>query len=113
MSSGAAIAERPGGSGEVTESQRLWRLDRVSGQIGSGVIYGGHVYGITDTGIAECLEFKTGNRVWSERLQGRSSRNSSWSSMLLASLLFSPKSPYRIRLFSFQLHFPSTGHVLR
>jgi len=44
----------------------------------------GHIYGITDAGIAECFELKTGSRVWSERLQGRSSRNSSCSSMLLA-----------------------------
>jgi outer membrane protein assembly factor BamB len=84
MSGGAAIAVKPGGSGEVTESQRIWRLERVPGRLGSGVIDGGHVYGITEGGIAECLELKTGKQVWFERLQGGSSRNSSWSSLLLA-----------------------------
>jgi outer membrane protein assembly factor BamB len=81
---GSAIAVKPGGSGDVTESQRLWRLERVKSRIGSGVIHEGHFYGIAQDGIAECFELKSGNIVWAERLQGPTSRNSSWSSMLLA-----------------------------
>src|ERR1041385_3556576 len=80
----SAIALKPGGSGDVTESQRLWRLDRVKNAIGSGVIHDGHLYTISADGIASCLDLKTGNKVWEERLQGSSSRGSSWSSMLLA-----------------------------
>jgi len=84
MGGGPAIAVKPGGSGDVTETQRLWRLDRTSGRIGSGVIFEGHIYGIADTGVAECFDLKTGDRLWSERLQGQAGRNSSWSSMILA-----------------------------
>ena len=84
MGGGNALAVKAGGNGDVTESARLWRLDRVKGAIGSGVIHEGHIYTISQDGVAECFELKTGNRLWEERLTGPSSRNSSWSSMLLA-----------------------------
>ena len=84
MSGGNAIAVKPGGAGDVTESQRLWRLARVKGAIGSGVIYEGHVYTIDRDGIAACLDLKTGEKQWEERLRGAGSRSSSWSSILVA-----------------------------
>jgi outer membrane protein assembly factor BamB len=84
MGSGSAIAIKPGGTGDITESQRVWRLDRVKNEIGSGVIHGKHLFTISADGIAECLDLGTGNKLWEERLQGPGSRNSSWSSMLLA-----------------------------
>jgi outer membrane protein assembly factor BamB len=84
MGSGNAIAVRPGGSGEVTESRRIWKLDRVKSGIGSGVIHEGHLYAISQDGIALCLDLKTGKTVWEERLKGLGSRNSSWSSLVLA-----------------------------
>jgi outer membrane protein assembly factor BamB len=84
MNGGNAIALTPGGTGDVTESQRVWRLERVKGAIGSGVIYQGHIYTIDRDGIVACLEIKTGEKVWEERLKGPGSRSSSWSSMLLA-----------------------------
>ena len=59
-------------------------LARVKGAIGSGVIYQGHVYTIDRDGIAACLDLKTGEKVWEERLKGPGARGSSWSSMLLA-----------------------------
>jgi outer membrane protein assembly factor BamB len=83
MGTGTAIAVKPGGTGDITESQRLWRLPRIKNSIGSGVIHDGHLYAISAEGIAECFELQTGNRVWEERLEGSASRNSSWSSMLL------------------------------
>jgi hypothetical protein len=84
MGSGSAVALNPGGSGDVTESHRLWRVDRIKNAIGSGVIYGSHLFTISADGIATCLDLQTGKQIWEERLQGPSSRNSSWSSMLLA-----------------------------
>jgi outer membrane protein assembly factor BamB len=81
---GSAIAVKPGGSGDVTESHRLWKLDRVKSSIGSGVVHEGHAYLIGQDGIATCLDLKDGRTVWEERLKGAGSRNSSWSSMLLA-----------------------------
>ena len=84
VGNGNAIAVKPGRRGQLGDQERLWRLDRVKGAIGSGVIHDGHVYLISADGFAECFELKTGNKLWTERLKGPTSRNSSWSSMLLA-----------------------------
>ena len=81
---GSGIAVKPGGNGDVTESQRLWRKERIKSGIGSGVIYDGHLYTIGQDGIASCMNLKDGTTIWEERLKGPSSRGSSWSSMLLA-----------------------------
>lgn len=84
MNGGNALALKPGGIGDVTESRRVWRLDRVKGAIGSGVIHDGHIYTIDRDGIVACFDLKTGEKVMEERLKGSGSRTSSWSSMLLA-----------------------------
>jgi outer membrane protein assembly factor BamB len=88
MSSGAAggsaMAVKLGGSGDVTDSQRIWRLERVKSCIGSGLILDGHVYTIAQDGIAACQDLKTGKSVLEKRLAGSGGRNGSWSSMLLA-----------------------------
>lgn len=81
---GIAVGVKPGGSGDVSESQRLWRQERFKSCIGSGVICDGHFYTIASDGMAGCYELKTGNKVWEERLKGPGAKGSSWSSMLLA-----------------------------
>ena len=81
---GNAMAVRPGGSGDVTDSQRVWRQERFKSGIGSGVIHEGYLYTISQEGVASCSDLKTGNTVWEERLRGSGSRGSSWSSILLA-----------------------------
>lgn len=84
MGGGTAIALKPGGSGDVSESSRIWRAERLKGHIGSGVIHDGHIYAIDSNGIAECMDLKTGKSVYEERLKASGARGSSWSSMLLA-----------------------------
>ena len=84
MGGGGAVALKPGGSGEVTESQRLWRQDRFKSSIGSGVAFEGRLYTIGQDGVAGCFDLKTGDKIWEERLQGPGSRTGSWSSMILA-----------------------------
>ena len=74
---GAAVALKPGGG-------ENWKLDRFQSAIGSGVIVGGHLFTISQNGVAACNDLKTGATVWEERLKGSGSRGSSWSSMLLA-----------------------------
>jgi outer membrane protein assembly factor BamB len=81
---GTAVAVKSGGSGDVTESQRLWRLEGVESQIGSGVIHDRHLYTIGQNGIAACRDLQSGKTVWEKRLSGSSGRGGSWSSMLLA-----------------------------
>jgi outer membrane protein assembly factor BamB len=72
------------GSGDITESRRLWILDKQPQRIGSGVIHNGHIYIHNDPGIAECYELKSGKRVWRERLSGEGSSGTNWSSVMLA-----------------------------
>lgn len=81
---GNAIAVKVGGAGDVTQSQRVWQLERFKSGIGSGVIYEGNVYTISQDGVAACTDLKNGAAIWEERLRGTGSRGSSWSSMLLA-----------------------------
>ncbi len=76
---GPAMAVRPGGTGDVTESHRLWVTPRNAQRVGSGVIHNGYLYVSNATGIVECIEAKTGKLVWKERVGG-----TLWGSMLLA-----------------------------
>lgn len=81
---GAALAVRTGGSGDVTQSHRVWHLPRVQQRIGSGVIRGGHHYILTDGGIVECRDIKTGEIVFNERLKGPGPTGQNWSSLVLS-----------------------------
>lgn len=76
---GAALAVKAGGSGDVTDTNRVWLLPKVSQRIGSGVIHEGHHYILSDGGIAECRDLKTGAMVFQERLKGNN-----WSSLVLS-----------------------------
>lgn len=80
---GSTVAVRPGGEGDVTDTHRLWHIPRDSGHLGSGVIRDGHLYVVNMGGIAECVDLRTGENVWKERLAG-GGRSSSWSSLVLA-----------------------------
>jgi outer membrane protein assembly factor BamB len=78
---GSILAVKPGGSGDVTEKQRLWYLPRGNRQmIGSPVISGEHVFIIDEPGTARCLELKTGKEVGKlDRIGG-----TTWSSPILS-----------------------------
>lgn len=80
---GMGLAVKAGGRGDVTE-KRLWHLPKVSQRIGSGVIHEGHHYILSDGGIAECRDLKTGEMVWSERLKGPGPTGQNWSSLVLS-----------------------------
>ncbi len=68
---GPAIGFRTGGTGDVTETNRLWLVDKGNPQrIGSGVVIGRHIFMANEPGIAQCLELDTGREVWKDRLPG-------------------------------------------
>lgn len=79
---GSALAVKAGGSGDVTSSNRLWHQPKVSQRIGSGVVFEGHHYILTDGGMAECRDLKTGDLVWSERCKGPGPTAQNWSSLV-------------------------------
>ncbi len=77
---GPAMGVKRGGKGDVTETHRLWLSDKPNPQrIGSGIIIGDYVYILNETGIAWCLDPKTGEKKWEQRLGA-----GSWSSMCQA-----------------------------
>ncbi len=76
---GPTMAVRPGGRGDVTDTHRLWRTASNPQRIGSGVLHDGHLFLADADGFAECLDARSGERVWKERLGGKL-----WGSMLLA-----------------------------
>ncbi len=82
----SALVVRPGGTGDVTATRRLWNQVPASSKacIGSGVVFQGHIFQVSMMGFAQCLDLLTGQTVWDERLSGTGSRNSSYSSLLLA-----------------------------
>jgi outer membrane protein assembly factor BamB len=78
--SGPAIGVKSGGTGDVTETHRLWRNEREQPQrVGSGVIVGKHMYILNDPGFAQCIEIATGKEIWREKLGGQA-----WTSMVSA-----------------------------
>jgi outer membrane protein assembly factor BamB len=77
---GSAIGVKPGGSGDVTATHRLWRVTNNPQRIGSGVIVGEHIYMANDNGMAQCIDLKTGKALWNERLSSKGC----WASIVYA-----------------------------
>lgn len=81
---GNSIAVRAGGKGDVTESRRMWMIEKTANRCGTGVIHGDHIYVVNMNGVAECLELKTGARVWQERLPAAGAKGDTWAASVLA-----------------------------
>jgi hypothetical protein len=74
------MAIKLGGSGEVSETHRLWETNLKKDCIGSGVVAEGCVFLVTENGFGVCLDLQTGKEVWQQRLPGS---EGSWSSLVL------------------------------
>jgi outer membrane protein assembly factor BamB len=56
-----AVAVRPGGSGDITGTDRvLWTYNKGTAYVPSPILYDGLVYLMTDKGLITCLDAKTG-----------------------------------------------------
>lgn len=64
------IAVRLGGKGDVTDSHIVWRVKRGAPSTPSPLLVGEELYFVSDTGIASCLDAKTGKTHWMERIGG-------------------------------------------
>ncbi|MGH9314711.1 MAG: PQQ-binding-like beta-propeller repeat protein, partial [Vicinamibacterales bacterium] len=64
------IAVRPDGSGDVTGTHVAWTLRRAVPLTPSPLLVGDELYIVSDTGIASCLDAKTGHVYWQQRLGG-------------------------------------------
>lgn len=64
------MAVRLGGKGDVTDSHVVWRIKRGAPSTPSPLLVGEELYFVSDGGIASCVNAKTGDRHWMERLGG-------------------------------------------
>ncbi len=66
-----AMAIRLGGSGDVTgTSQIAWQYNKGTAHITSPILYGDYLYLLTDNGIVTCLDAKTGEVQYRDRVPG-------------------------------------------
>ena len=64
------IAIRPDGSGDVTATHVVWRFTRSVPNKPSILLADGLIYMVNDTGIASCVDARTGELVWQSRVGG-------------------------------------------
>lgn len=64
------MAVRLDGMGEVTDSHVVWRLKPGAPSTPSPLLVGDELYYVSDKGIASCVDAKTGERHWMERIGG-------------------------------------------
>lgn len=80
---GNSVAVKTGGAGDVTETHRLWQNKTTL--LPTGVAQEGYFYSLKSSGVAICMDIKTGKIVWEERLSHKEVKNNaSWSSMVFS-----------------------------
>jgi outer membrane protein assembly factor BamB len=62
-----------GGKGDVTQTHFAWEQRKGVPTQPSLIYFKGHVYGITDGGIATCYKAESGDIIWQERIGGNHS----------------------------------------
>ncbi len=62
------VSIRQGGEGDVSDSHIAWRSAQASATFSSPLVYQGCVYLVNRSGVAFCLDEKTGQTHWSHRL---------------------------------------------
>jgi outer membrane protein assembly factor BamB len=65
---GYTIGVKTGGTGDVTSTHKAWTLTKFSPDCPSPLVYNGLVFTLRDDGMASCLDLKTGEAHWQERL---------------------------------------------
>ena len=81
---GYSIGIKPGGTGDVTATHRLWQEKKNPQRIGSGVVVGPNAFLTSEPGVIQCVELASGKQLWKERLNVPGGRASSWSSLVLS-----------------------------
>ncbi|MBI2803988.1 MAG: PQQ-like beta-propeller repeat protein [Planctomycetes bacterium] len=66
----SVLAIRPDGAGDVTQTHVAWTLKKGAPHTPSLLLAGDELYMVSDSGIASCVDAKTGNVHWQERIGG-------------------------------------------
>ena len=62
-------AIRLGGSGDVTDSHVAWVKEKVGSDVPTPAVAGGKIYVCRDRGEVVCVDAKTGEKLWGQRLE--------------------------------------------
>ena len=74
MASGCGLtiyAVRPGGQGDITKTNIVWQQTQGAPFVPSFVYVDAALYTISDNGLLQCIDPKSGNVVWKEHLHGK------------------------------------------
>ena len=63
-------AIRPDGKGNVSDTHVVWKIEKDIPAESSPVIVEDLIYIVSDRGVANCIEAKTGKIIWQEQLEG-------------------------------------------
>jgi len=63
-------AIKPGGSGDLSATNVVWKMKIQVPTQPSPLLVGDNVYMVSDSGMASCLDAKTGKEVWKQHLAG-------------------------------------------
>jgi outer membrane protein assembly factor BamB len=66
----ALLAVKLGRRGEIPKSDILWEFGRGTPDSPTPVVWGDLLFLVTNNGIAKCLNAKTGQQHWEQRLKG-------------------------------------------
>jgi outer membrane protein assembly factor BamB len=68
--SGPYLAVRTGGRGDVSKSHVQWSVPTGAPYVSSLLYYEGLLYMASDVGVVTCVDARTGEKVWQERIPG-------------------------------------------
>ena len=80
---GPMVSVRVGGRGDVTATHRNWKSGRTPHRLGTGVVSGDHIYVFDRPGMVQCIDAKTGESLWQERVRGEGRNSAIWGSAVL------------------------------
>jgi outer membrane protein assembly factor BamB len=63
----SALAVKPGGAGDVSDSHVLWRKTKGLPYVASAILYGGQYVMVKDGGIITAYDVKTGEEIYTQR----------------------------------------------
>lgn len=64
------LAIRVDGRGDITDTHVEWKMERAAPKMASPLLVDGLLYTVSNAGIATCMDAKTGETIWQNRIQG-------------------------------------------
>jgi outer membrane protein assembly factor BamB len=64
------MAVKLGGSGDVTATNAAWKVGKVAPHTPSPLLVDDNIFLVSDRGAASCLDAKTGEKIWDDKVKG-------------------------------------------